>query len=254
MTNPYSDIFNDSPKEEKSYELKPPQQEEEETPARESLDEILHHIHTFKQEAEAFSQLLSQSRVIEHKVSNPFLRLFIQGEDKFDQSNLQKERKYHELLKAKFVSIIDPMRGLAELHLKTAKRFNSDIDKDYYSIEKTDRAVALDKDTAIDGINLQRKILADGASNLTILSDGLADSERRIKTYINVGGVDNISLSEYELLVQKRLSLTNGQDHQFNYAIFETNLLDQTAISLGLYMKETSTQYVNKILTAFDFA
>ena len=99
-------------------------------------------------------------------------------------------------------------------------------------------------------MNLQRKILAEGADNLEILTNGLEDTEQRMKTYINMGGKDNISNSEYEIIVQKRTRLTKGLNHHFDYRIFDVNLLDKTAISFGLFMKETSTQYLSKLLDA----
>ena len=99
---------------------------------------------------------------------------------------------------------------------------------------------------------MQRKILADGHNNLAILRDGLIGTERRIKKYIDVGGVHNISTSEYEMIVQKRTALTSGQNHQFNYTFFNVNLLDKTVISLGLYMKKTTSLYLGKLLVVFE--
>ncbi len=255
-SNPYSDFFEHGKRKAQPPSIQPIPEEhsEEEAPALESLDEILLHISTFNQEAEAFSHLLTQTNVTEHKVRAPLLRLFIELEDKHAKNSLRGERDYYDVLQYKFRQIIVPMRGLAKLHVQIVEQFNKDIDQNYYSIEKSERSVALDKNNAIEGINLQRKILADAAENLTILRDAMMDSERRIKGYINVGGLHNISRSEHELLVQKRTALTNGQEHQFNYAIFEMNLIDQAAISLGFYQKDTTQSYINKALTAFDFA
>jgi hypothetical protein len=104
----------------------------------------------------------------------------------------------------------------------------------------------------MDGINLQRKILADAYNALQILTDGLADTERRFEKYVNAGGINNISSSEYELIVRKREALTSGLDHHFDYTIFDVNLLDKTAFSLGIYLKETSAQYLKKIGKALD--
>ena len=132
---------------------------------------------------------------------------------------------------------------LAKIHLNTVRQFNRDINKDYFSIGKSDRDVKEDKSIAIDGINMQRKILADATNDLFILKDALEHTEGRIEKFINVGGIDNISSSEHEIIIQKRSMLTSGRDDQFDYSIFNINLLDKTVISLGIYMKETSSQY-----------
>ncbi|MEL7163692.1 MAG: hypothetical protein AAFN92_23235, partial [Bacteroidota bacterium] len=83
---------------------------------------------------------------------------------------------------------------------------------------------------------------------LQILRAGLADTERRIKTYINAGGTNNISRAEYDLLVRKREELTSGREHAFEYEFFDVNLLDQTALSLGIYLKETTSQYLGSLM------
>ena len=179
------------------------------------------------------------------------LRYFLVSEDKHDKKSLVGERRYHNLLTDKFTKIIAPMRDLAKLHFDIVQQFNRDIDKHYYSFDKPDSVVKSDKTQAINGINLQRRILADAESNLEILRNGLIDIERRIKKYINIGGVNNISSSEYQIIVQKREDLTSGRNHHFDYSFFNVNLLDKTAISLGIYMKETTSQYLGKLEEAF---
>ncbi len=104
---------------------------------------------------------------------------------------------------------------------------------------------------AIDHINTQRKILADAAISLSILEEALSNTENRLRDYINAGGINNISRSEYEILTQKRITLTSGQQHQFDYSFFKMNLLDKTAIAMGVYLKETTSQYLDKLNKAF---
>ncbi|OAV46056.1 hypothetical protein [Lewinella sp. 4G2] len=213
----------------------------------EPLDEILEDIEAFNVQAAKFSQLLSQLSVADHKVKSNVARMFFIMDDPQDRGSLAGERQYHALKEKKFRLIAAPMRELAILHLATVQQFNRDIDKNYYSVEKTDRAVQSDITRAINGINLQRRVLADACNNLQILHTGLKDTERRIKTYVNAGGVDNISVSEYELIVRQREELTSGREHHLDYEFFDVNLLDKTAISLGIYLKETSSQYLNKL-------
>lgn len=256
MPNPYEDIF-DNDDEKKSSE---PLFSKEELEAddrfdlrgKEPLEEILDTIRQFEHQAEDFSKLLSKTRAIDHKVENKIARFFYVANDKHDQRSLRGEQLYHNLLRAKFEKIISPMRSLATLHLQAVQQFNRDIDKHYYSIDKTDRDVKSDKATAVNGLNLQRKILADAATDLEILKDALTDTERRLKQYINAGGRNNISAAECEMMIQKRVTLTKGQDHQFDYSIFDINLLDKTAISFGVYLKETTTQYLGKLMMAFE--
>jgi len=216
----------------------------------EPLDEILEDVEAFNKRAEAFSRLLSELAVTDHKVSGLVTRLFIDPENSHDRGTLAGERAYHELQERKFRLIIAPMRELGELHLATVKQFNQDIDQHYYSVEKTDRTVASEKSQAVDGINLQRTILADATDSLQTLRDGLIDTEKRIRKYINAGGDNNISRAEFDLLVRKREQLTSGQEHVFDYGFFDVNLLDKTALSLGIYLKETSAQYLGKLGTA----
>lgn len=258
MPNPYDDIFNPGGNQEKGDKTPPINfgasdfgKEDYPTPDKDPLDEILDSIKLFTKEAEGFSQLLTKMRAIDHKDEGSVLRYFLVSEDKHDKKSLGGERRYHDLLTDKFEKIITPMRDIAKLHYNTVQQFNRDIDKHYYSFDKSDRAVKSDKEQAINGINLQRKILADAESSLEILHKGLTSTERRIKKYINVGGINNISSSEYTIIVQKREELTSGRTHHFDYSFFNVNLLDKTAISLGIYMKETTSQYLGKLEEAF---
>ena len=94
--------------------------------------------------------------------------------------------------------------------------------------------------------------MADASSDLDILKDALEDTERRIKKYINAGGGNNISEAESVMLIQKRIGLTDGRNHQFDFSFFGLNFLDKTVISFGVHMKETSSQYLGKLMTAFE--
>jgi len=256
MPNPYDDILGNDGEKEKTPrpEFKPMEFDDDhfQTDGKEPLDEILESIKIFQEKADSFSQLLSKSRAIDHKVDGSIFSYFIISQDKHDQEHLVGEKKYHDLLKSKFEKIIVPMRELAELHLQTVKQFNQDIDKNYFSIEKTDHVIKSEKLMAVDGINLQRKILADASSDLDILKDALDDTERRIKKYINAGGVHNISSAESVMIEQKRAALTSGRTHQFNYSFFNLNLLDKTVIAFNVHMKETSSQYLGKLMKAFE--
>lgn len=256
MPNPYDDLLGNIQDDEQPTRPKfePTNLEDDrfQMDGKESLDEILETIQLFNQKAESFSRLLTQMRAIEHKDNLGVLSFFLESDDKNDQGDLAGERKYRDLLQTKFEKIIEPMQDLAKLHIETVKQFNRDIDKNYYSIDKTASTIKSEKSAAVDGIELQRKILSDAANNLEILEKGLEGTTRRMKKYINIGGVNNISIAEYELIVQKQKTLTSGQNHHFDYAFFKINLLDKTANTLGIYMKETSVQYLEKLSKAFE--
>lgn len=211
------------------------------------LDRILDQLKVFETEAADFSRLLSDLRVVDHAVRGKVARIFIVADDPHDRGNLAGEKQYHELQTQKFLAIIVPMRELAERHLDTVKRFNMDIDEHYFNANKNERQVESEKTRVMDGINLQRKILNEASDALRTLTAGLIDTERRIRKYVNAGGRNNISQSEYELIVRHREDLTGGHRHRFDYRIFDTNLLDKTAITLGIYLKETSAQYLRKL-------
>lgn len=255
--NPYYNIFDDDSDEKKQTfgAPFPPEELEDmhfEEEGKEPLDEILETIQSFNHQAETFSQLLSQTRAIEHKEELGLMRFFLEKEDKHNQHSLIGERKYHDVLTTKFERILLPMQDLAQIHLQTVQQFSRDIDPHYFSVEKTDQTVKSDKSIALNGIQLQRKILADAANQLDILKHALIGTERRIKNYIDCGGINNISSAEYELIVQKRKALTSGQNHQFDYSFFDVNLLDKTVGALGIFMKETTSQYLNKLLKAVE--
>lgn len=259
MPNPYDDILNDGatdpaeqPARQSAFSIDPLNDPRFQQEGPDDLDAILDNVRRFERLAETFSQLLSQLRAIDHQVRNKVARLFVVTEDPHRRGTLAGEKQLHELQTRKFLAIIEPMRELALLHLDIVKRYNADIDEHYYNPDKNEATVASEKTRVMDAINLQRKILADGAEDLKILRDGLADTERRIKEYINAGGVNNISRSEYELLVRKREAMSSGREHQFDYPVFDVNLLDKTAISLGIYLKETSTQYLDKLGKALN--
>lgn len=261
MPNPYYDILsNDEPEKKPQREEIPPSAAA--TPQNEpvdlndprfqddgpeALDEVLDSVAIFNEKALVFSRLLSELRVVDHEVKGKLTRLFLEVDDPHQRGTLDGEKQYHELQLTKFQAIIQPMRELADLHLATVKQFNRDIDEHYYSVEKTDQVIAAEKKRAVDGINLQRKILAEATNSLQILQKGLEDTERRIRAYVNVGGENNISDAELQLLIRKREEAASGRQHGFDYAFFDVNLLDKTAISLGIYLKETSAQYLKKL-------
>ncbi len=251
MPNPYEDFFEEN---KKRMEQEPPPLDDHRFELsenyKEPLDEILEKVEGFNKKAEFFSRLLSEVRAVDHRVEKALVNLFFKTKDKHDKGNLADEKAYHRLLCSKFRQIVKPMRELAEIHLETVKQFNRDIDKDYYSLDKTDKRVKIDKSIAIDGINLQRKILADATEDLEILESALVNTEKRLKNYINVGGLNNISASEAAIITQKRITLTDGRDYHFNHTFFKINMLDKTAISLGMYMKETTSQYLAKLSNA----
>ncbi len=219
--------------------------------SRESLDEVLTSLRLFQKEATNFSKLLSETRAIQHKVVSRISRIFLTNKKSPDKKSLAGERAYYRVLTKKFNNIISPMKSLAEIHLQTVEQFNRDIDEDYYSIDKEDHQIKQEKKHAIDGINLQRSILADAAADLAILTGALIATEKRMDRYVDIGNYNNISSSELKLLIADRENLTSGRNHQFQYEIFDINILDKTVLQLGGYQKETSKQYLSKLLKAF---
>lgn len=261
MPNPYDDLLADHPEEQPKAKVDPPSTEAAPDPLNdprfqqtgpEFLDVILHKVTAFNKEGEAFSRLLSDLRVVDHEVPSVAKKLFFVTKDPHVRGNLQGEKQYHQLQEKKFRMIIEPMRELASMHLEIVKRYNQDIDEHYFSVEKEEREVESDKVLAMDGINLQRKILGEATDSLQLLTGGLRATEKRIKDYVNAGGRNNISQSEYDIIVRKREELTSGREHHFDYVIFDVNLLDKTALSLGIYVKETSAQYLQKLGKALN--
>ncbi|MBW1295498.1 hypothetical protein [Aquimarina litoralis] len=255
MSSLYDDLFEEDGKDNKPKPKSPKpsylDDDRFQASTTESLDEILALTKRFNLKAEPFSQLLTKTRAIDHEVEKGVLDFFLVAKDPYDQGSLARERKYYALLQSKFEAVIVPMRELASIHLETIKQFNSDIDKDYYSVEKTDKQVKSDKEIAIDQINTQRKILADAATSLSILEDALIATEKRLRNYIDAGGINNISRSECEILAQKRENLTSGTSHNFDYTFFKMNIVDKAAIAMGIYLKETTAQYLDKLNNVF---
>lgn len=257
MPNPYDNIFGDKeengqplgqsapdPQKVVPYSLPKDSYPENE---KEPLDEILEWINDFQKKAIPFSALLSQTRAVDHKVENQLLGKFIVLEDPHNKGSLSGERAYHDKLQQYFRQIIKPMKILSEIHLQTVRKFNLHIDEHYYSIEKETTEVNADIKSAMEGINLQRRILADAADDLLILKGALEQTEKRIKKYIDTGGQNNISSSEIALMSRQRMELTSGSKHQLDYPFFQINLIDKTAMSLGFFLKETTSQYLQKL-------
>ncbi len=219
--------------------------------SRESLDEVLVSLRQFEEKAAAFSKLLSETRAIQHKVVSLISRLFLTNQKSPDKKSLAGERAYYRVLLKKFINIIEPMKVLAQIHRKTVTQFNRDIDEDYYSIDKEDHQIKKEKKQAVEGINLQRSILADAAADLSILTDALVATEKRMNKYVDAGNYNNISSSELKFMVSQRESLTSGNDHQFQFKIFDINIIDKTVLQLGGYQKETSQEYLSKLMEAF---
>lgn len=252
MPNPYDDLFGNPPRAFGAKLPPMPQEDEYIENQPEPLDEILKKNTQFHEKAAIFSALLSRLQVIDHKVPNDVLALFVSLGDSHDQGNLANEKSYHNLLSKKFRLIIEPMRVLASLHLEAVKQFNSDIDKHYFSVEKEQAIVNAEKSEAVDAILLQRSILEEAVENLKILENALQACERRMKSYVNAGGVNNLSASELSILTSDRERLTSGIEHQFDYAFFDINFLDKAAITFGIYQKETSSQYIQKLGKVFE--
>ncbi len=251
-TNPYDDLFHNDPPRTFGANLLPvPEQDNHPENMPEPLDEVLAKNAQFQQKAAAFSAMLSNLRVVDHKVPNEVLSLFVDMGKAHDQGSLAGERACHALLTKKFRFIIEPMRELAGLHLEAVQQFNNDVDDSYFSVEKTDSEVRSEKDEAVDGLLLQRQVLAEAADSLHILDDSLQACERRMKRYVNAGGIDNISASELSILASNRDRLTSGMEHQFDFGFFDANILDKAAFALGFYQKETSGQYLQKLVHAF---
>jgi hypothetical protein len=256
MPNPYEQLFGNEDFQQRAPDDEalpsafpmPPPPENQQDP----LDAILEKIAAFQQNAEPFSVLMSQTRAVDHEVSGEWLALFVNTGGSHNQGNLSAEKDYHALLIHKFRNLIEPMKELALLHLETLKAFILEIDDAYYSIEKADVEIKTDKERAVDGLNLQRKILAEAARNLDILDQALEACERRMKRYINAGGANNLSAAELALIAKNRSHLCSGREHGFDYTFFNINLLDKAAMTFGFLMKETSSQYLQKLLFALE--
>lgn len=260
MPNPYSDLFDDNA----DPNQPPPPPVNLDDPRFDPgtivdpLEAILGKLAAFKEKGEQFSGFLSRTRAVDHRdeanSANSFLALFINTGGGHDQGNLVEERRHYELLQRKFRDIISQMKTLALEHWDMVKMFNADIDKHYFSLTKDALQVKTDIEHTVDSINLQRRILSEAARDLEILADAMKATERRLKGFIDAGGVNNLSASEHLVLTQNRQQLTNGAEHQFNYAFFDMNMLDKLAIRFGVYMKETTAQYFQKLSAALFVA
>jgi hypothetical protein len=222
---------------------------------KESLDEILEKNAGFEQQAASLSKLLSQTKAVDHEpvafAGNTLVQYLIEIRDPHDQQSMRGEKAYHQLLENKFRAIIVPMLELAKLHSEIANQFNEDVDEHYYSVEKTDREVKSDKELALDGLLFQRKLLGNAARDLGILTQALEVCEVRLKKYIDAGGDDNISSAEQALIAKSRSYLTSGLEHHFDYGLFSLNLLDEAALTFRFFTKQTLSQYIQRLESAF---
>ncbi len=258
MPNPYSSLFDENadsnePKRE-PINLDDPRFD----PANvvDPLESILANIAAFKLKGEDFSGFLSKTRAVDHRdeaaSANSLLALFISTGGSHAKGSLLAERNHYALLQQKFRAIISQMKGLATEHWQIVKQFNADIDKHYYSMTKDQRQVEHDIEFVVDSINLQRRILSDAARDLEILADAMKATENRLKGYVDAGGINNLSASEHLVLTQNRKLLSDGTEHQFNYSFFDMNALDKLAIKFGIYLKETTAQYFQKLSVALE--
>jgi hypothetical protein len=257
-SNPFDDFFNQPGEKKPAPEtpispLEPDPRFPESSP--ESLDEVLAKSAAFEQKAIGLSRLLSQTNAVDHEpgwiASSPVLRLFVNPEDPHEQGSMQREKAYHQLLCNKFRGIIEPMRELAELHLSIVKQYNNEVGEHYYSVEKTDAQVKAEREQALEAIFFQRKLLGNCARDLGILAEALEVCENRLKKYIDAGGDNNISAAEQALIAKSRLALSSGVEHNFAHRYFLLNVIDKAAISLDYYMPATSSQYLQKLESAF---
>lgn len=261
MPNPYADLFDDPEKKKpetpnsppvSNFDIQPPAPEE----LVEPLDGILQKIETFKQQGEQFSIFLSKTRAVDHReeaqTEHLLLSLFFVVENNHAKGSLAGEKAHFNLLQNKFRNIMDQMKNLALLHLDIVKRFNADISKQYYSIEKDDYQVKKEIEFAVDHIQMQRRILGEATRDLNMLEDALKATERRLKKWVDAGSLNNLSASEFHLLQQNREELTSGKLHQFDYTFFDLNAIDKLAIRFGIYLKETTAQYFNQLSVAME--
>jgi hypothetical protein len=222
---------------------------------KESLDEILEKNMTFERHAESFSKLLSQTRAVDHEpvafAGNTIVQLLVDIHDPHDQGSLRAEKAYHQILENKFRAIIVPMTELARLHHDIANQFNHDIDQYYYSVEKTDREIKSDRAIAMESLLFQRKLLGNAARDLSILSQAMEVCEVRLKKYIDAGGDNNISSAEQALIAKNREYLSSGVEHHFDYTLFNLSLLDEAALTFRLFTKQTFSQYIQRLESAF---
>lgn len=261
MTNPYESAFGEEnqPKPDKADQARLSAEsplEEFEDDGVELLDELLELCRKFSEQAGPFVQLLSKTRAVDHEVPalarRRWLQYLVSVDDPHRKKNLKEERVYYELLQKKFVQIIVPMKTLATQHLEAIKKYHNDIDEHYYSIHKTELQVKREVARAKEDILLQRRILFDAQEALSILTEALDATEKRMGEYVNVGGQNNISASELAVLSQERRRLTDGEIHQFNFGFFALNLLDKLSMQLQFLPKATTAQYLGQLSLALE--
>jgi hypothetical protein len=254
--NPYHNLFDESAHEPDRASVPMEEDAFEVGKTVEPLEVIKGMIADFKDKSDAFSVFLSQTRAIDHleeaRSNSIFLSFFIDTSGHKSRESLVEEREHYARLQEKFDQVITQMKDIALLHLDVVKRFNADIDEHYFSLEKTQEHVRIEIKAVIAQINLQRRILGNAARDLDILDGALQACEARLKRYIDIGGLDNLSASEYAMLRQTRADSTSGLSLSFNYAFFEINLIDKLAITFDIYMKKTTGAYLQNLLRAMD--
>jgi hypothetical protein len=210
MSNPYNSFFDENfeAKKPESPQKIPIVQEFVSSPGPEPLDAILERIESFKSKVAIFSAFLIKTNAIDHKqeaeAANDFMAYMFVSEPRKPFGKLNQEKEHYALLQNKFQGIISQMKILATTHYEIIQQFNRDIDKNYYSIEKNDAIVKNDIVTAVENLNLQRKILSNAARDLDILENALHTAEKRMQKYIDIGGSHNLSNAEWSVLKQQR--------------------------------------------------
>lgn len=260
MPNPYDSVFDDDEQQENRPEQEPSEPLFDPTlpegDLTEPLDELLASCAAIREQVTQLAQLLTDTRAVDHSVAlgadQPWLQYFIRVEDHQDKGSLAEERTYHEMLEAHFRKIVVPTRELASAHRDTLRQYHLDIDKNYYSVHKEMPQVRREIKFVQDQLLLQRQTLHNAARDLTLLEKALRTAEVRMRKYINAGGVNHLSASEWALIRQERENLTNGTEHTFNYSFFELNILDRAALSLGILQKKTTAQYLQNLSLALE--
>jgi hypothetical protein len=254
--NPYQSLFDESAKQPERASV--PMEEDGFAIGNttEPLEIIKGMIAGFKEKSDAFAVFLSETRAIDHldegRSANLLLSLFIDTGLSHSRGSLEAEKAHYALLQKKFGDTITQMKDLALMHLDVVKRFNADIDEHYYSMEKSQELVRAEIKSVIAQINLQRRILGNAARDLDILESAMQACEKRLKRYIDFGGKQNLSASEYAMLKQTRTDMTSGFSLHFNYAFFDISLIDKLAITFDIYMKKTTAEYLQNLLRAMD--
>lgn len=256
--NPYHNIFGDEFSDDKQNRAAIPIKEDGFAVGNqmEPLEAIQELIASFKSKSDQFSAFLSTTRAIDHleeaHSAPSWLSLFIETGSNRSRGSLEAEKTHYTLLQTKFHGIITQMKELAFVHLEVIKRFNTDIDKHYFSLEKTQELVNLEIKSVIEQINLQRRILGNATRDLNILEGAMEAAEARLKRLIDYGGPNNLSSAEFEVLKLVRTEMTTGFSSKFNYQFFDINLIDKIALQFDIYLKKTTGQYLQELLRAMD--